>query len=138
MSPEITVASATSQKRIDANRRNARMSTGPRTPEGKNRSRFNGLKHGLTATIPVIPGEDPAVYEARLKAMIESVPPRNQVELDLLGRVAATNWSLERAARAEAAQISHRIRNEAIDRQRREEDDAIALGQQLFWDARGP
>src|SRR6516162_3987027 len=127
MSPEITVASATSQKRIDANRRNAQKSTGPRTPEGKGRSRFNGLKHGLTATIPVIPGEDPAVYEARLEAMIESLPPRNQVELDLLGRVAAATWSLERATRAEAALISQRIKDETIERQRREEDEAIAL-----------
>jgi hypothetical protein len=138
MSPQITVAPATSQNRIDANRRNAQKSTGPRTPEGKSRSRFNGLKHGLTAAVPVIPGEDPAVYEARLEAMIESSPPRNQVELDLLGRVAATTWSLERATRAEAAQISQRIKDEIIDRQRREEDEAIALGQRLFWDARGP
>jgi hypothetical protein len=138
MSPQITVAPANSQKRIDANRRNAKKSTGPRTPEGKSRSRFNGLKHGLTATVPVIPGEDPAVYEARLEAMIESSPPRNQVELDLLGRVAATTWSLERAARAEAAQISQRIKDDAIERERRDEDEAIALGQRLFWDARGP
>jgi hypothetical protein len=134
----MTVASATSQKRIDANRRNARKSTGPRTPEGKSRSRFNGVKHGLTATIPVIPGEDPAFYQARIEAMIESLPPRNQVELDLLGRVAAATWSLERATRAEAALISQRIKDETIERQRREEDEAIALGQRLFWDARGP
>jgi hypothetical protein len=138
MSLEITVPRAPSQKRIDANRRNAVKSSGPRTPEGKNRSRFNGLKHGLTASIPVIPGEDPAAYEARLEAMIESMAPRNQVELDLLGKVAAATWSLERATRAEAAQISHRVRNEAIERERRQEDDVIALGQRLFWDARGP
>jgi hypothetical protein len=138
MSPGITVARATSQKRIDANRRNAQKSTGPRTPEGKSRSRFNRLKHGLTATIAVIPGEDRAAYEARLEAMIESMAPRNQVELDLLGQIAATTWSLERAARAGAAQISYRIRNETSERERREEDEAIALGQRLFWDARGP
>jgi hypothetical protein len=71
MSPKITVAGAASQKRIDANRRNARRSTGPRTPDGKSRSRFNGLKHCPTASVPVIPAEDPAVYEARLEAMIE-------------------------------------------------------------------
>src|SRR5215472_14948665 len=84
MSPQMTVAPATSQKRIEANRRNAQRSTGPRTPEGKNRSRFNGLKHGLTATVTVIPGEDAAVYQERLDAMIESCAPRNQIELDLV------------------------------------------------------
>jgi hypothetical protein len=135
----MTVAPATSQKRIEANRRNAQRSTGPRTPEGKSRSRFNGVKHGLTAKVPVIPGEDPAVYQARLDAMIESCAPQNQVELELLGRLAAaTNWSLDRAARAEAAQISQRVRNYAIERERREEDEALALGQRLLWDARGP
>jgi len=138
MSPQINVARATSQKRIDANRRNAQKSTGPRTAGGKSRSRFNGLKHGLTASVPVIPGEDPAVYEARLEAMTESLPPRNQVELDLLGRVAATTWSLERAARAEAALLNQRIRNDTTLRERREEEEAVALGQRLLWDARGP
>jgi hypothetical protein len=138
MSPEISVAPTTSQKRIDANRRNAQRSTGPRTPEGKSRSRFNGLKHGLTATVPVIPGEDAAAYQARVEAMIESCAPQNQVELELLERVAATTWSLDRATRAEAAQLSQRIRNHTIDWQRREEDEAAALGQRLLWDARGP
>jgi hypothetical protein len=134
----MTVAPATSQKRIDADRRNAQKSAGPRTPEGKNRSRFNGLKHGLTAKVPVIPGEDAAVYQERLDALIETCAPQNQVELELLGRLAATTWSLDRAARAEAAQIALRVRNYAVERERHEEEEAVAFGQRLFWDARGP
>ena len=105
MSPQITVAPTTSQKRIEANRKNAKRSSGPRSPDGKRRSRFNGLKHGLAAKIPVITGEDPAAYQARLDALIKSYNPQNQVELELLGKFAASTWSLERAARAEAAQI---------------------------------
>jgi hypothetical protein len=138
MSPEITVASTTSRKRIEANRRNAQRSTGPRTPEGKARSRFNGLKHGLTASVPVLPGEDPAEYHARVEAVVASLTPQNQVEYDLLERVASTAWSLERARRAEAARLSYLIRHDGIERQRREEEEAIELGQGLLWDARGP
>ncbi len=138
MSPENTLAPPTSQKRIDANRRNAKKSTGPRTPEGKSRSRFNGLRHGLAATVPVLPGEDPAAFQARVDAVMESVAPQNQVEVDLLERVAATTWSFERATRAEAARLCHNIRHDAIEREQREKEEAVALGQRLFWDARGP
>ena len=41
----------TSCAKIEANRRNALRSTGPRTDQGKARSRRNALKHGLS--IPV-------------------------------------------------------------------------------------
>ena len=44
----------TSQRRIEANRRNARRSTGPRTDDGKARSRLNAVKHGLSASLPAL------------------------------------------------------------------------------------
>jgi len=49
---------------ITANRANAQKSTGPRTGAGKSASRFNALRHGLDAKSVIIPGEDPAEYDA--------------------------------------------------------------------------
>ncbi len=48
-------------KRIEANRRNSQKSTGQRTSEGKSKVRINAIKHGMMATLPLLPGEDPEV-----------------------------------------------------------------------------
>jgi hypothetical protein len=137
MAPEDTLTAPVSQKRIEANRRNARKSTGPTSSEGKSRSRFNGLKHGLAAKVPVLPGEDPAEFEARVAGVVESYTPGNQVELDLLEQVATTAWALDRARRAEVAHLRHRARHDPLDREARERDEALALGERLLWNPRG-
>ncbi len=49
---------------IAANRTNALKCTGPRSEPGKAASRFNALKHGLDAESLMLPGEDPAEYQA--------------------------------------------------------------------------
>ena len=47
-----------SEKQLDANRRNAQLSTGPQTPEGRAAVRHNALTHGLTAQYAVLPQEN--------------------------------------------------------------------------------
>src|SRR5262245_54685440 len=77
----------TTPDRAELNRRHAQKNTGPRTPEGKNRSRLNGLKHGLTAQTPVLPGEDPRAYQARLETWTADLQPRTDLERFLIERV---------------------------------------------------
>ena len=48
----------TSQAQTKANQKNARKSTGPKTPAGKARVSQNALTHGIYAAIPLLPGED--------------------------------------------------------------------------------
>ena len=54
----------TTEKQIIANQLNAQKSTGPRTPEGKERTRWNSLRHGLTATEPILSDEQLAGFAA--------------------------------------------------------------------------
>src|SRR5437764_10247347 len=68
------------QAQITANRANALKSTGPRSPEGKSASRFNALKHGLDADSLVLPGEDPAEYDALVRGYHESLNPATPEE----------------------------------------------------------
>ena len=70
----------TSQKKIASNRCNAKRSTGPKTHNGKNISKYNGMVHGLTARTAVIPTEDPAEYHQQMNAVAGTLCPRNPVE----------------------------------------------------------
>ena len=128
----------TSAKRRRANRRNARKSTGPRTAEGKARSRMNALKHGLDARTPILPGEDEAAFRARLDAWRADFPPRNPQEESLLEEAARLSWQLDRAERVQAASLAERVRLAGDDEARRREQetaDAVAIGQRLLLGA---
>lgn len=92
----------TTAKQAEANRRNARKSTGPKTREGKLRASMNALKHGLCATEPVVPGEDPARYRQVIEALRAEYDPRTPLEMLLLERAAAGLWRLARLQRIEA------------------------------------
>ena len=73
-----------SEKKRAANRANARKSTGPRTPRGKARSRLNGLKHGLTASIGILPGESPDQLRELSRSIHADLRPRGHAEAVLV------------------------------------------------------
>ncbi len=88
---------------IQANRSNAQKSTGPRTPEGKERASQNALKHGLLAREAVIQGEDPAEFELYREQMLQELAPAGAVEAMLAERVVGLSWRLRRAERLQNA-----------------------------------
>src|SRR5262245_60150540 len=124
--------------RAEINRQNARKSTGPKTAAGKARSRFNALKHGLTARTAVLPGEDPERYQRHVDAWMQTLGPRNPVEDFLAQEAARLAWQIERADLAEAARLASHILNIPAEEQTRQADEVLVLGRRLFWDARGP
>ena len=129
----------TKTDRAEINRRNAQKSTGPRTAEGKERSRFNAVKHGMTARTLVLPGENPEALQRRLDGWAESLKPRNDLEQYLVERAVRVSWQLDRADRAEVARLTALIRDDAFyDCHSQANVNVVALGRRLFWDRRGP
>jgi hypothetical protein len=93
----------TSLKQIEANRRNALKSTGPTTPEGKDRSRCNALRHGLTAETVIAALENAEDYQAFEAAVIADYDAESAVERELVLRLASVLWRLRRATGIETA-----------------------------------
>ena len=67
---------AASAAKMEANRRNAQKSTGPRTEEGKKRSKMNASNTASRAETLVLPEEDPRELEERRAAWTASLGPR--------------------------------------------------------------
>ena len=101
-----------SQKRIEANRRNAQKSTGPRTADGKAKSATNSTIHGFSSLNqnPLAPGcflhtEDESQFLGLLNEYVVTYNPQHPDELDLLTEAVFAKWRQQRIWLAETAQI---------------------------------
>jgi hypothetical protein len=127
-------------KRAATNRANAQKSTGPRTPEGKARARHNSTKHGRRAQIidysakvntVLLPGEPVAEYVRSVEALVAKLAPRDEVELEIVHRVAAAQWEIRRLRcirlvllEDQFQTVGHKIKHQALP----ECSGAVALG----------
>src|SRR5438067_9564827 len=90
---------------IEANRRNAQMSTGPKSPAGKAKASLNTTKHGRRAgnAAPVLPQEDPGELAEKTRRWVEDLQPVGDAERDLVARAAELAWLIDRDQRCETA-----------------------------------
>ena len=96
------------RRQLEANRANAKRSTGPRSADGKAKSSKNSLAHGLTAQDIVIADEDPEEFE-RLRAGLQAdFEPTSTIELELVERLAGLLWRLRRIPVLEGALLDAR------------------------------
>jgi hypothetical protein len=86
-----------SQAQINANRKNALKSTGPRTKEGKETVSQNAVKHGLCANRNVIKSESQEEYNMFKDEMIADLAPIGAMEYMLADRIVCLSWRLKRA-----------------------------------------
>jgi hypothetical protein len=115
-------------RQIEANRRNARLSRGPITEEGKNRSRQNAIRHGLTAETIITTLEDAEDYAAFELAVTSDYDAQSAVERELVLRLASLLWRLRRATAIETGlfkvQALHLLQFRQRRRHRRDDQRA--------------
>jgi hypothetical protein len=87
---------------LNANRANAQLSTGPRTPEGKSNSALNALTTGLTGRTVLLASDDLAAYQAHVDRFVTAHQPATDHERALVQSIADTEWRLLRIPTLEA------------------------------------
>ena len=103
-----------SQKQIDANRRNAQKSTGPKTKEGKAKSAMNSIKYGIYSDKYLIKDESPVEFQNYRKKMLKCLNPTNFVLFDMATHIISNGWEYQRHSLLQSKILNTRsLRNEA-------------------------
>jgi hypothetical protein len=84
----------------------ARKATGPRSPQGKNRSKRNAFKHGLFSKAIHFTPETRSEYCALLNGLLESWQPQGKFENVLVEELAVQYWRKRRLLEVESAEIA--------------------------------
>ncbi len=99
-----------SDMQIEANRRNAQKSTGPKTSKGKAVSKMNASKHGILSDQVVVRGliinESEDEFQAFHRRFWEHLAPVGPVEEMLVDQIVTTQWRLRRVLRAESGEVA--------------------------------
>jgi hypothetical protein len=101
MTPTGDPQSPISPERLEANRQNAQHSTGPKTEEGKQRSRLNASRHGLTGQVRLLPEAERLAAQAFMKPIVAGFSPVGEHETLLARGIAEAHWRLARARAVE-------------------------------------
>ena len=86
----------------EASRENSRLSTGPKTQEGKNASRYSALKHGLAGSLLVLPNEDMEAFTNYRARLIADLRPKGELESTIAQSLIGALWQLDRARAIES------------------------------------
>lgn len=100
-------------KQVEANRRNAALSTGPSTPAGRAQSSMNAVKHGLTARAFFLYPEEAAQFTEFRNAYFADLRPQGVNEETTVDRIVRNFWRLRRLSEIEGT-----ASREMMDRER--------------------
>jgi hypothetical protein len=99
-------------------------STGPRTHQGKQRSKYNALKHGIYSKAPLLKDESRARFQSLLQELLEYHRPEGSTEELLMEKLAILIWRHRRFLKPEIAEIAKGTEFLGADDLRRLEFDA--------------
>ena len=87
-----------SLQKLSANRKNAQLSTGPKTVLGKAKSALNAVKHGIFTKecLKNISNEEARDYETLRLGIFESLNPKDQMQAILCDKVTIDVWRLRK------------------------------------------
>jgi hypothetical protein len=102
------------RKQIEANRRNATRSTGPRTEKGKDASKLNAIRHGLLAKSVVVPNlENEEEWQDFRKGVLADLNPVGRLQEELAERIAQILWRIRRVAWHERNEVKKNYTEQA-------------------------
>ncbi|HEY6340094.1 MAG TPA: hypothetical protein VIY49_01265 [Bryobacteraceae bacterium] len=84
------------EAQLTARRKNAQLSTGPRSIAGKKRSSLNAFRHGLTGQIIVQTPEDQKAFKKHCDGIRKDLDPEGALETNLAQAIAEDHWRLNR------------------------------------------
>jgi hypothetical protein len=87
----------------------SRRGTGPRTQIGKERSKYNALKHGLFAKVVLLPHEPQSQFDDLLHGLQQDYMPEGMLEMALVEKLATNLWRYRRFLQAETAEVQENI-----------------------------
>jgi hypothetical protein len=97
----------------------SRRGTGPRTPMGKARSKFNAVKHGIFANVLLLSHEPRSQFETLLHGLQHDRKPKGMLQEILVERLAVLLWRHRRLLQAENGEIFKNVQEVWIEKRRR-------------------
>ena len=129
-----------SPRKLEANRRNAKRSTGPRTEAGKSQSRRNAHKHGILASALLITkglaAEDSAEFDELHESLRRDLAPVGGLEKMLVEKIAVCWWRQKRALRCEAGLVRKQFTVSVAEEGRRQFELHEAMRAEELYDTK--
>ncbi|MHB8617596.1 MAG: hypothetical protein ACYC93_16185 [Candidatus Acidiferrales bacterium] len=123
-----------------------RTATGPRTPQGKERSKHNAITHGIFSKVALLKGESKTEFDSLLDGLREHYEPEGTLEEVLVEKLATLSWRYRRLIVAEGAEVQSKVEFLEWGQQNRQFDqpelidslDPITSLPGLIWRIKNP